>query len=247
MRVAGVHLAQAMEPTPRAHESAVVEVEGGDVHAPRIVESDDEILDALPAPPALVVVDAPLAIPNNTGKRDVEAVLAWCDIAAFPVSRRRIDALYGGARGVHLAGELVARGYEVAETIPDLVFRQLTWERDRPTGHASLDLREYRERWLSIRPPAPQAARELLGSALGLDAWPAGDMQPPDLAALKAVACAYAGWRHTTSSSSVDLGTPERGRMLIPADANLGARISLNAERLRSEGKILIPAPRSGW
>ena len=36
------------------------------------------------AEPALVVVDAPLVVPNESGQRDVERILAWCDVPAFP-------------------------------------------------------------------------------------------------------------------------------------------------------------------
>lgn len=238
MRVAGLHLSQK----PGTGVSVLVEIDGGAVCEPRRLESDAEILAALPVPPALVVMDAPLAIPNKTGKRDVEAVLLWCDIPAFPVSGRRIQALYGRARGVELAREMADRGYETAETLPDHVTRQLLWERDR-AGLAPLDLGVYRERWLRMRTPDPVTARGLLGEALDLTLGPAEG----DDAGLRAVASAYAGWRHLTASTSIDLGTPERGRMILPGDANLAERLAINVERMRNEGTISIPVPAKVW
>lgn len=261
MRVAGLHLDPRLDPAAGSRLSAIAEVVSGGLVRCEVVEGDDEILSALPSPPALVVVDAPLAIQNATGKRDAEALLAWCDIPAFPVSQRRIQALYGGARGVVLAARMTERGYETAETLPDLVFRQVLWERTRPAGGAPLDLRSYREAWLEIRPPAfrpgrrglPRdaqvlAAVELLRDVLDLGAWTPDADRPAHVAAqLDAIACAYSGWRHATGSVSLEVGTPERGRLLIPADANLAARLAVNAERLRDEGTIGIPVPTGGW
>jgi predicted nuclease with RNAse H fold len=238
MRTVGLHLAQK----PGTGASVLVEIEAGAVCAPRQAQSDAEILAALPEAPALVVVDAPLAIPNEIGKRDVEAVLLWCDIPAFPVSRRRIQALFGGARGVELARKMLERGYETAETLPDHVTRQLLWERARG-GRAPLDLGAYRERWVQVRTPDERAARELLGEAIDLTAWP----PEGNGAELSAVACAYAGWRHLTGLSSIDLGTPDRGRMLLPADTNLVERVAVNVERMWNEGTVLIPVPPGGW
>lgn len=238
MRVAGLHLAQK----PGTGQSVVVEIQGGAALEPRAAESDAEILAALPAAPALVVVDAPLAIPNETGKRDLEAVLLWCDIAAFPVARRRIHALYGRARGVELAREMERRGLETAETLPDHVTRQLLWERDR-RGKAPLDLGAYRERWPQVRTPDAQTARDLLGEALDLTLYAARGVD----AERRALSCAYAGWRHLAGLASIDLGTPARGRMLLPADANLAERVAVNVERMRNDGSISIPVPARGW
>jgi predicted RNase H-like nuclease len=249
MRALGMHLAPTGE-----HESAVVEVVGGRALAPALARTDAEVLAALPPPPALVVVDAPLAIPNATGKRDVEAVLAWCDIAAFPVSRKRMDAVHGGARGVTMADALRQRGYEPVETIPDLVLRQLLWEEDHAPGRPAMDLRTYRERWIDARAPSyrrargPSARADALGAARrlldqALDAPAEATDDTP--AILDATACAYVAWRAITTSATVTLGTAERGRMIIPTDANLAGRITLTVDRLRAEGSVLIPSPGS--
>ena len=261
MHVAGLHLDPTLDPTRGSRISAIAQIVDARLHRCEVVEDDDEILSTLPPPPALVVVDAPLAIPNTTGKRDAETLLAWCDIPAFPVSLRRVHALYGGMRGIVLGGRMAERGYEIAETLPDLVFRQILWERARPAGSAPLDLRAYREAWLGIRAPAfrpgrrglprdvqVQDAVELLRDVLDLDAWAPDADRPQHVAAeLDAIACAYSGWRHATGMASVEVGTPERGRLLIPADANLAARLAVNAERLRAEGTIGIPVPTGRW
>jgi predicted nuclease with RNAse H fold len=266
VRVVGIHLAQATGSSPGPRVSAVAEVGGGgELVRLELVETDGDILGALPPPPALVVADAPLAIPDAAGRRDVETVLAWCDVPAFPVSERRIVALHGGARGVSIGRTLAERGYETAEALPDLVLRELRWERERPPGLPPCDLRAYREAWLGVRAPAfrpgrrgrPRAgdvaeAHGLLADALDLGGWrPEQDPDPraavDDAARLDAIACAYAGWRHMTGAGCVDLGTPERGRVLIPADANLAGRIALHVKRLRAEGRIVIPVPPGGW
>lgn len=245
-----------MKPPGEQEASVIAEIVGDAVLAPRVVAGDADILHVLPPPPALVVVDAPLAIPNRTGKRDVEAVLAWCDVPAFPVSEDRMKAVFGGARGVALAAELRGRGYGLAETIPDLVIRELLWERERPAGLPALDLRVYREAWLQHRPPtfrpdrrgtarpeAFHAAYAALAEVIDLAAWTPSHDPRTAAAELDAIACAYSGGRHLTASASVDLGDPKRGRMLLPADTNLAARIALTVDRLRVEGKIEIPSP----
>ena len=108
----------------------------------------------MPDEAAWVVVDAPLAVPNARGRRDAERVLAWCDVPAFPVSRERLERVFGGARGVALARALARPGRELRETLPDLVLRELEWEREHPPGAPALDLADYRAAWLAVRAPA---------------------------------------------------------------------------------------------
>lgn len=265
MRIAGLHLAQSLEHARGRPRSAIAEVDGaGRVTRLVLAGSDAEILAALPGAPALVVVDAALAVPNADGRRDLEVVLSWCDVPLFPTSRRRLERVYGGARGVSLAAQMAARGLAAVEASPDLVLRELLWERSHPADAPPLELRTYREAWLGVRAPAyrpkgrgrarPAALAEahaLLAGALDLGDWaPApdpGDWEAiEDAARLDALACAYAGLRHLVLGDSLLLGTRERGRILIPADRNLAGRIALHVERLRAQGAVALPPPDSG-
>ena len=123
--------------------------------------SDEEILQAVGPDPALVLVDAPLVVPDVRGRRDAEHVLAWLDIPAFPVTPSRMAKVHGGARGVAVADALAGMGHVVAEALPDQVLRQAMWERDHPPGGPVLDLAAYRAAWLGVRPfPAGEGSGE---------------------------------------------------------------------------------------
>lgn len=260
MIVAGVHLEQHLGRAAGASRSAVAVVSAdGRLTALEVVGGDAEVLAAVPRSVRLVVVDAPLAVPAGPGRRDAEAVLAWCDHTAFPVSRTRLEKVFGGARGVALAPSLAAGGAAVAEALPDLVLRELDWEREHPPDAAPLPLADYRALWLGVRAPAfrprgggraqpdgVRAAHALLRGALDLGGWVPEDGDDDwaairDAARLDAVACAYAGLRHLRGAGSVALGDPERGLVLVPADANLRARIALHVDRLRGTGEVAIP------
>ena len=118
-----------------------------------LADRDDDLLAALPGDAAWLCVDAPLAVPNLDGSRDAEKVLAWCDVPAFPVSRRRLERVHGGARGVDLAPSLARSGRAVRETLPDLVLRELEWERQHPPGAPAMDLADYRPASIGVRAP----------------------------------------------------------------------------------------------
>ena len=62
-----------------------------------------------------------------------------------------------------------------------------------------------------------------------------------DAAVLDAVACAYTALRlGTHPDRCLVLGTPERGVIAAPGDANLLGRAEVNLERLRAEGTVGI-------
>lgn len=260
MEAAGLHLLQTLALVDSPRRSAVARLDArGRLIALDAVASDDEILAALPASVGTLAVDAPLAVPGERGQRDLEKVLAWCDVPAFPTSRRRLEQVHGGLRGEALAPRLGA-GRRVVETLPAHVLRQLLWEREHPPGAPPLALADYRALWLPLRPPEYRpkgagrakpagllAAHRLLAEVVDLCGWaPAADPDDwgaiNDAARLDAIACAYAAWRLQTSgdAGSASVGTPDRGLVVLPADANLRDRLALNLERLREEGAVSI-------
>jgi predicted nuclease with RNAse H fold len=261
VRLVGLHLLQPLGLVAGERRSALAEVDArGRLQRLDLLGGDAEILAALPPAPAIVAVDAPLAVPDEEGQRDVERVLAWCDVPVFPVSRRRLRQVFGGARGVDLAERLASGGQRVVETLPDLLMRQLAWERRQPAGAPPLDLADYRAAWLAVRAPAyrPKAAgrarpaglspaRALLADALDLQGWsPAADPDDwtalHDAARLDALACAALALRlhRDPDALTVTLGTPERGQVVVAADANLRGRLAVNLARLRAEGAVRI-------
>ena len=258
MRSVGLHLLQSLDlvDTPRPSTVAELDATGALIRLEH-VSSDPEVVVAIGGSPALVVADCPLAVPNDAGQRDVERLLAWCDIPVFPVSRRRLQQVFAGLRGVSLAEALAPGTVELVETSPDLVLRLLAWE-ERHHG-APLDLADYRAEWIALRPPAYRpkgpgrakpagiaAAHALLARHVDLQGWlpsEAGDDWSAirDAAALDAIACAYVAWRATAEPGRVlRIGRPDRGEMLLPIDANLAARIAINLDRLRAEGSVGI-------
>ena len=209
---------------------------------------------AIGADPAIVVVDAPLAVPTERGQRDVERILAWCDVPAFPVSRARLTSVHGGLRGVDLV-EALASTVTAAETHPDLVLRLLMWEDDG--GGAPIDLADYRARWLGVRAPRYRpkgpgratiagivAVTAILARHVDLGGWTptaSDDDWGPirDAAILDAIICAYVAHRSIhTPKATLTIGTRARGRMVLPVDANLRGRLEATVARLSAEGVI---------
>lgn len=257
--VLGVHLLQTMDLVGSPRRSAVTRVDaGGALVALDLAAGDDEILGLVGAVDVpTLAVDAPLAVPEQGGRRDAEAVLAWCDITAFPVSRRRLAQVHGGARGIDLAPGLAAPGRRLCEALPDQVLRQIAWERDHPPGSAPLELGDYRTRWLGVRAPAYRPkltgrarrpglaqAHALLAGVLDLGGWapaPGGDdwSAIADAARLDALCCAYAALRLARGGAMV-VGVPGRGEIAVPVDANLAHRLQATLERMRGEGTIAI-------
>lgn len=220
------------------------------------VDTDADILAALP-PDALLGVDTPLEVPNETGNRDLERVIAWCDVPLFPVAGMRLDKVAGGRRGVDLAESLRAVAGRVVEVSPELVLRQLVFEQGRHGRLTPLDLADYRREWLETRAPVyrPKGAgrakpgglasgRRVLAGALELGGYsPSPDSDDfeaiADAARLDAIACAYAVHRGITQPrGSVVFGASGHGEMLIPVDANLRGRLEINLDRMRGQGEV---------
>ncbi len=259
IRVVGIHLLQSLDLVGSRRRSAVARLDGaGRLEALALAGGDDEVAAAVPDEAAWVVVDAPLAVSNERGSRDAERVLAWCDVPAFPVSRARLGRVFGGARGVALAPALARPGRELRETLPDLVLRELEWEREHPPDAAALELADYRPAWLAVRAPAyrPKGrgrarpagmarAHGLLSEVLDLGGWapdPAGDDWDAlhDAARLDALCCAYAALRLARGEGAATVGDPASGQVAFPADANLRGRVELTVRRLAAEGTIAV-------
>jgi predicted nuclease with RNAse H fold len=254
--VAGVHLLQSLELVDTPRRSAVARVDAeGRLAALDLASSDDEIIALVElAAPAAVAVDAPLHVPNDGGRRDADAVLAWVDVAAFPASRRRLAQVHGGIRGEALAPRLAAPGRTVLEALPDQVLRQIAWEREHPAGAPAMDLGDYRAAWIGVRAPVYRpkatgrarpdgtlAAWRLLGAVVDLGGWapapPADDWAAiADAARVDAICCAYAALRHVRgSAAAIATGGPA---VTLPADANLAGRVARTVDRLTNEGAI---------
>lgn len=257
--VTGLHLLAHLDLVSSPRRSVLARLDpSGRLRALEDAGGDSEVLAAAEAQGApLIVVDAPLAVPATGGRRDAEAVLSWCDVPVFPVSARRLETVFGGARGVALAGGLARGGRRVVEALPDQVLRQIAWEAGRPPDAPPIELADYRAAWLGVRAPRyrPKGvgrartagvmdAWRLLAGVVDLDGWtPAvspDDWEAiADAARIDAICCAYAGLRLQQGTGLV-LGSPERGEIALPVDANLRRRLAATQERLRAEGTIVI-------
>lgn len=266
MRAVGVHLVQDARREDAPARSTVAEISrDGRLSGAQMCRTDAQIADAVGTAPALVLVDAPLAVPDVRGRRDAEQVLAWLDIPAFPVTPERMRKVHGGARGVALARDLRSAGHAVAEALPDQVLRQLIWERDHPWGSPALGLADYRAEWLGVRPPAfrPRGgrarneglapARDILAGAIDARAWPAatrdGDLADLDEAAvIDAVACAVLARRCLDGPGGrwARVGDRDAGCIILAAGPDLLERARVNMTRLAAEGAISIPPEVAG-
>ncbi len=258
--VLGLHLLQSLDLIDTPRRSALARVDaGGNLVALDLAGGDGEVIALVAASGGgSLAVDAPLEVPNATGRRDLETVLSWCDVPAFPVSARRLAQVFGGARGVTLAPALAEGPRPVLEALPDQVLRQIAWEREHPAGAAAMDLGDYRAAWLAVRPPpyrpkglgrarpeGLRAAWDLLAGVLDLGGWtPASSPDDwgaiDDAARIDALCCAYAALRLGRPDEHAVIGTEGHGRAVLPADANLRGRIGLTLERLRAERAIAI-------
>ncbi len=256
--VVGLHLVAHVDLVDSPRPSVVARLDASArLHTLEHAGGDEQIVDLVAArSPGLVVVDAPLAVPNTEGRRDVEAVLAWCDIPAFPVSARRMEKVFGGARGVDLARALGGSGMRAVEALPDQVLRQIAWE-SQGSDDGPLDLAHYRSAWPRVRAPryrpkglgrarveGIRAAWRSLATVVNMNDWrPTEDPDDwtaiGDAACIDAICCAYAGLR-LMQGTGLSVGTPARGEVALPVDANLSERLVMTLERLRSEGAIVI-------
>jgi histidinol-phosphate phosphatase family protein len=262
VRVVGIDLAWS----PRNLSGGVVLSGGGRVlRATGELGDDDEIIDfvvqAVPrGSPGLVAIDAPLAVPNETGgrpcERQVAAVFSRFEAAPYPVNRRVLDR-YGGLRGERLAQKLRELGFPHDPYIPRQAdVRSLIEVFPHPATVSLFDLpktlkykarrgRDYPRRWSEL-----ERLRHLLaGLETASPALYAGDVlgamaieclrgrafkEAEDL--LDATVCAYSGlyaWHHGPRGYAVYGGPGGSDR---PED--------LDAEE---RGHILVPMTPKMW
>jgi predicted nuclease with RNAse H fold len=257
----GLHLMPSLDllGTPRPSVIAQINPQGRLVRLDT-VETDADIVSAVPDDAATIAIDTPLHVPNERGQRPVETLLAWLDMPAFPVSGARMQQIFGGCRGASLLSALASPDRRIVEALPEAVLRQLSWQRGRPAAAAPLGLAAYRAAWLGSRAPRYRpkgtgrartdglvAAADLLSDAVDLDGWwpsPPGDDWDAiaDAARLDAIAAALVAHRL--------IHEPEHTLMLgnepptvILSDADMRDRAMVNVERMRSEGaQITYPA-----
>jgi predicted nuclease with RNAse H fold len=251
----GIHLMPVLDAIGTPRPSCIAGVDaGGVLGLLTCLDTDDELLAAVPAGTRVVAVDAPLVVDNPTGQRPVEHLLAWLDAPVFPNSIARLTRLHGGMRGVGLRDRLAAQSECVVETVPDLVLRELAWEVEHPPTDPPLELAEYRAAWLGVRPPRYRpkgrgrampggraAAAALLATAIELGGWlptanPDDWQAIADAARLDAMACAYAAWRLAIQPQHMLLVGNPTIPLAVPADANLRARAELHGARLGGRG-----------
>ena len=235
MRFIGVHLIQPAgeKACPVPTTIAVVDDDGAlqDFHADI---ANRRITPCIGGGPSLVVLDAPISVPNARGRRPVEQLLAWCDINLFPVARDRLMRVFGGIPGESVADALEAAGHTVAETHPAVALRQLAWEADR-TGRPPMTLAAYREAWLGTRTPRLSGLADGdpgLRSARAV--LPLSGDVPLTAAAIAALTCAFVGLRGARPDLGGTLAVPvgPAREFLLPAGPELLGRAALHQERL---------------
>jgi histidinol-phosphate phosphatase family protein len=253
VRFVGVDLAWS----PRNRSGGVVLSTAGQVLAATGKLVDDEaILDfvtnAIPAGrPGLVAIDAPLAVPNESGSRpcdrQVAAVFGRFEAAPYPANRRNL-ARYGGLRGEAIVERLQFLGFrpdphitaqtptrQIVEVFPHPATVSL-FQLEKTLKYKARSERSYALRWSELA----QLRDNLVALA---DASPPLQL-PMDLATiaieglrgsyfkeiedvLDALVCAYSAlfaWHHGPGGYAV-YGNANQGHILVPMTFSSWARI----------------------
>jgi histidinol-phosphate phosphatase family protein len=253
VRFVGIDLAWS----PRNRSGgAVLSADGQLLQATATLSSDDEILDyisaAIPAgTPGLVAVDAPLAVPNETGgrtcDRQVASVFGRFEAAPYPANRRNL-ARYGGLRAEAITRQLGFRGFrhdpdigqqaatrQVIEVFPHPATVSL-FHLERTLKYKARQNRGYELRWRELgrlrdelaalegRTPPMILSEEMARMPIdGLRGRAFKEAE--DL--LDAIVCAYSAlyaWHHGPRGYAV-YGTAAEGHILVPMTAEMWERI----------------------
>ena len=253
MRFVGIDLAWS----PRNRSGgAVLSASGRLLAATATLGSDDKVLDfitsAVPAnSPGLIAIDAPLAVPNETGARacdrQVAAVFSRYEAAPYPANRRNLGR-YGGLRAEAIRQTLEFLGFrhnpyvkrqvptrQVIEVFPHPAIVSL-FQLRRTLKYKARSNRDYDLRWRELA-----RLRDYLSSLT--------DTDPPlhltsDLAEkpiqglrgrsfkqaedlLDALVCAYSAayaWHNGPRGYAV-YGNPTQGHILVPMTPHMWSRI----------------------
>lgn len=193
MRFIGLDLAWS----PRNHSGgAVLSADGRLLDATATLGDDRAILDFVsaaipPGTPGLVAIDAPLAVPNETGgrpcDRQVAEVFGRFEAGPYPANRRNLGR-YGGLRAEAIRRELQRLGFahhphiaaqtltrQVVEVFPHPATVSL-FELDRTLKYKARSGRDYALRWRELT--------RLRDSLVGLKEADPPLHLPPDLAAM---------------------------------------------------------------
>jgi histidinol-phosphate phosphatase family protein len=253
VRFVGVDLAWS----PRNRSGGVVLSEAGDVLSASATLADDQaILDFITkgipdGTPGLIGIDAPLAVPNETGGRpcDRQAAAVFRRFEAAPyLANRRNLACYGGLRAEAIRQQLHELGFlhdptiqrqkptrQVVEVFPHPAIVSL-FQLDRTLKYKARPKRGYSLRWQELT-----RLRDNLASLAG--ATPPLRL-PPELSAMRmeglrgnrfkevedqldAVVCAYSvryAWHHGPRGYAV-YGNADQGHILVPMETGMWARI----------------------
>ncbi len=150
--------------------AAVLSSSGRLLEATGGLRGDDEILDLVervtsPGVPGLIAIDAPLAVPNETGSRpcdrEVATVFGSFQAGPYPANRRAL-ARYGGLRGEAIRQRLDLLGFDHCPDIPrQQAIRQVVEVFPHPATVALFNLkktlkyksrpgRDYGQRWQAL-------------------------------------------------------------------------------------------------
>ena len=253
MRFVGIDLAWS----PRNRSGGIVLSTSGQlIAATAILGDDDEVLDfvtdAVPSnSPGLVAIDAPLAVPNETGARacdrQVATVFSRFEAAPYPANRRNLRP-YGGLRAEAIRQRLQLLGFrhdpeikcqvrtrQVIEVFPHPATVSL-FRLERTLKYKARANRDYRLRWRELA-----RLRDHLGSLA--DADPPLSL-PPDVVKmpieglrgrsfketedlLDALVCAYSAlyaWHNAPRGYAV-YGNATQGHILVPMTPSMWTRI----------------------
>jgi histidinol-phosphate phosphatase family protein len=260
MRFVGIDLAWS----PRNPSgAAVLSADGQLLDVSPSLAGDDEIVayiqSALPADaPGIVAVDAPLAVPNETGSRpcdrQVASIFGRFEAAPYPANRHNLSR-YGGLRAEAIRQRLEAQGFDpspniesqtptrrIIETFPhpatvSLFNLQRTLkykarsQRGYPTRWRELErLRDYLATLAASSPPLHLPPAIAGAPITGLRGRALKGMEDQ----LDAIVCAYSAsyaWHHGPRGYAFygDSGT---GHILVPMTPVMWGRIKSSPPRL---------------
>jgi predicted RNase H-like nuclease len=210
------------------------------VRACALVQGDDELLGFVQthlAATMVIMVDAPLRVPNATGRRTCEALVAQrfgrAEAGAHPSNRARLEATCGGVRGERLAAALGAfgvreagldaagRGRTIFECYPHpahvVLFgltRTLKYKKKRqPWDVARAALAEYLARMGSLAAPTIELPASLAEALAPGDSVGRAYKSREDR--LDAIFCAYLAALAPRGRLEM-LGSVEEGHIVVP-------------------------------